>query len=153
MNAPGGSASGDLAARLGLEILPDLPGDAAGPLAGVRVGLDWAIGLGAPYLAVRPVDTPLAPLELHDWLADAIGEAPAAYCATEDGPQPLCSLWAPAALGPLSRALADGGHPPVQGFLREIGAAKVMAPERRLFANINTPQDLKAAQAWLSGQL
>jgi molybdopterin-guanine dinucleotide biosynthesis protein A len=150
-NAPNGSQAAELAASLGLEILPDLPGDAAGPLAGVRVGLAWAVGLGSSRLAVRPVDTPLAPPEFHGWLAEAIGDAPAAYCATKDGPQPLCSLWTAAAFEPLSQALADGRHPPVQAFLREIGAVKVMAPDRAAFANINTPKDMKAAEARLRG--
>jgi molybdopterin-guanine dinucleotide biosynthesis protein A len=136
-----------LAEAHGLAILADAPGDAPGPLAGVLAGLEWAARLGAARLAVRPVDTPFLPPDLLDRLEAALGDAPAAYATTAEGPEPLCSLWTPAALELLAAAMANGRHPPAHGFLEDIGAATWAAPDARAFANINRPADLAGARS------
>ena len=136
-----------LAEAHGLAILADAPGDAPGPLAGVLAGLEWAVRQGATRLAVRPVDTPFLPADLLDRLEAALGEAPAAYAATSEGPEPLCSLWTPAALAPLAAAMAGGRHPPAHALLEDMGAATWTAPDARAFANINRPTDLARARS------
>jgi molybdopterin-guanine dinucleotide biosynthesis protein A len=146
VSAPVQSKAAQLAADLGLAVLPDWPGDPAGPLAGLRAGLEWAQGLGAGRLALRPVDTPFLPLDLYDRLEAVLDQAPAAFCVTADGLQPLCSLWTPAALSPLRAALAGGRHPPVHTFLERIGAARLAVEDSAAFANINTPDDLARLQ-------
>ena len=128
VSARPGSVSEEMALRFGLTVLADREGDAAGPLAGIHAGLAWAQGLGAEALAVRPIDTPLIPEDTLDHLQRVLGDAPAAYCATDDGPEPLCSLWTLAALPMLDEALAGERHP-------------------GLFANVNTPEELAAAEA------
>lgn len=146
VSAPPGSTGEALGKALGLEILADRPGDPAGPLAGVLAGLEWARGAGADRLAIRPIDAPFIPGEALDRLEAALGSAPAAYCVTADGPEPLCSLWTLAALEPLAEALAGGRHPAVHRFLEAVGAAVWSAPDAAAFANVNTPEELALAR-------
>src|SRR5690349_24627084 len=61
VNARPGSEAAALAASSGLQVLPDLPRDPSGPLAGVRAGLAWARAHGAARIAVSPCDSPLVP--------------------------------------------------------------------------------------------
>src|ERR1700689_4539028 len=60
-NVRPGTESESLARAAGLPLLYDIPGDALGPLAGVKVGLMWARDHGARALAVSPCDVPLLP--------------------------------------------------------------------------------------------
>ncbi|HTV79582.1 MAG TPA: molybdenum cofactor guanylyltransferase [Steroidobacteraceae bacterium] len=145
-NVRPGTQSESLARAAGLPLLYDEPGDALGPLAGVKVGLKWARGLGARALAVSPCDVPLLPQELFARLIEAAG-AGAAMAETADGLQPLCALWPVAALDPLTAALQGGNHPATWRLLESVGAKRVRFPDARAFANINTRADLAAAAA------
>src|SRR3954453_2511992 len=58
VNARPGTEAEALARATGLEVLQDRAGDAAGPLAGVRVALEWAASRGATRIAVSPCDAP-----------------------------------------------------------------------------------------------
>jgi molybdopterin-guanine dinucleotide biosynthesis protein A len=148
VSARPGSVGEQAAMRLGLVVLADRPSDPEGPLAGVRRGLEWAGGLGAAALLVRPVDTPFLPADLAQTLARRLSEepdAPAAYVVTEEGPQPLCALWRLSALKALAAELDAGEHPSVQRYLKALGAAPMMMADAAAFANINTPQDLSDA--------
>lgn len=136
-----------LALREGLPVVYDLPGDAAGPLAGVKAGLLWARDLGARTLAVSPCDVPLAPDELFARLLAAAGEG-AALAGTAEGPQPLCSVWPITALPLLEELMAGGAHPPIWRTLERLGAVAVRF-ESAGFANLNTRDDLAA----LAGRL
>ena len=144
-----GSSAADLAAELGLPVLPDRLGDPVGPLSGVRAGLDWSRTIGARSLAVRAIDTPLLPYEIHDQLLAALiaVDAPAAFCVTLEGPQPLCSVWTPAVLPQLETALVDGRHPAVHRFLADIGAVQLSVDLGAAFTNLNTEEDLRNAQS------
>lgn len=148
VSAQPGSGAAELAGRLGLTVLADRPGDPSGPLAGIRMGLDWARGLGVPWLAVRAVDTPFLPGGIHHRLIDIAvrKSAPAAFCASADGPQPLCSVWRPVLMSDLDLALADGRHPAVHGFLEQVGAAQMAVESEKAFANLNTAEALANAQ-------
>ena len=146
VSARPGAPSEARAQALGLTVIPDLPQDASGPLAGLRAGLEWARSVGAERLAVRPVDTPFLPGDLPERLAEAMGGAPAAYCLTPDGPEALCSLWAVSALDRVAEVLAGGRHPPVRQFLNAIGAAAWTAPDPDAFFNVNTLQALGQAR-------
>ena len=126
--------------------LYDAPGDAAGPLAGVKAGLIWAEGQGAHTLAVSPCDAPLLPDDLYVRLLER-AEGGAAMAETTDGRQPLCALWPVAALPVVREALAGGAHPPTWQVLERLGARKVSFERPEAFANINTPYDLAAVEA------
>ncbi|MDE2136975.1 MAG: molybdenum cofactor guanylyltransferase [Gammaproteobacteria bacterium] len=146
VNARPGSEAQALARAAGLEVLHDLPGDAAGPLAGVRAGLIWAAGQGAEALAVSPCDAPLLPADLYPRLIAAAG-AGAAMAETADGPQPLCAVWPVGALGALTAALAGGAHPATWRMLEEIGAQRVHFAQAGDFVNLNTREELAALAA------
>jgi molybdopterin-guanine dinucleotide biosynthesis protein A len=144
-NVRPGTEAEAVAKALGLPLLYDEAGDATGPLAGVKAGLTWAIANGARALAVSPCDAPLLPDDLYVRLL-AEGAGGAALAATPDGRQPLCAVWPVAALPEVRAALADGAHPPTWQLLEQLGARKVMFDRAEDFANVNTRDDLAAAE-------
>lgn len=138
------SVAASLAVELGLAVLADRAGDPPGPLAGIRAGLEWAEALGLQRLAVRPVDTPFLADDIFERLARAMADAPAAYCVSPDGPQPLCALWTLRPLANLNAVLAAGDHPSVYRWLDDLGAARLQVEQSGMFANFNTPAELAA---------
>ena len=141
---PGTEAEG-VALAAGLPTLHDAPGDALGPLAGVKVGLIWAEQLGARTLAVSPCDAPLLPDDLFVRLLER-ADGGAAMAETTDGRQPLCALWPVSALPAVREALVGGAHPPTWQVLERIGARKVLFERPEAFTNVNTPDDLSAVK-------
>ncbi len=139
------SANGDAArfAPLGLPVFADAPAYAGkGPLAGVAAGLAWAEAIGAETLLTVPVDTPFAPLHLREALS------PAAAVACYGGRQHhLVAHW-PVTLRPaLEQFLAAPGAYRVRDALDLCAARQVeFAGAFDPFLNINTPEDLAAAQ-------
>jgi len=142
VNARPGTDAEKLAQTSGLTVLHDAPGDAAGPLAGVRAGLRWAAQIGVRALAVSPCDAPLLPEDLYVRLVAAAGAAPA-MAETAEGPQPLCALWPVSALAALEAALAGGAHPAIWRTLDGIGARRVRFADAAAFANVNTRAELE----------
>jgi molybdopterin-guanine dinucleotide biosynthesis protein A len=143
VNARPNTEAEALARVEGFSVLHDRPGDAAGPLAGVRVGLEWAKELGASAVVVSPCDVPLLPEDVFARLIAAAGTG-AAMAETSQGHQPLCAVWPVSALPKLTAALANGAHPPTWLMLDTIGATRVRFPVPEAFANINTRVDLAA---------
>jgi molybdopterin-guanine dinucleotide biosynthesis protein A len=146
INVRPGTEAEAVAKTNGLPTLYDAAGDAAGPLAGVSVGLIWAERLGARSLAVSPCDVPLLPEDLFVRLIEG-AEGGAAMAETSDGRQPLCALWPVTALPVVRDALAGGAHPPTWQVLERLGARKVCFGPPEAFANINTREDLAAVEA------
>jgi molybdopterin-guanine dinucleotide biosynthesis protein A len=142
-NVRPGTEAEAVAKVLGLPLLHDEVGDATGPLAGVKVGLIWAVEQGARTLAVSPCDAPLLPDDLYARLLDR-ADGGAAMAETSEGRQPLCALWPVTALPAVRSALAGGAHPPTWQLLEQIGARKVRFARPEQFANINTRDDLTA---------
>ena len=147
VSARPGSESEVLAGTM--PVLHDRPGDPAGPLAGVRAGLEWARTLGATALAVSPCDAPLLPADLYPRLIAAAGEG-AAVAEADGRPQSLCAVWPVSALPALEAAIANGEHPAVWRLLDEIGAVRVPFDDAEAFANLNTRDDLERVQARLA---
>jgi len=145
VNTRPGTQAESLAHAAGLPVLHDAPGDATGPLSGVKAGLIWARELGATALAVSPCDAPLLPEDLFARLSAAAGSG-AAMAETADGVQPLCAVWPVSALADLVRALAGGAHPPTWRTLDGIGAQRVRFPDAAAFANLNTRTELAALE-------
>lgn len=146
VNARPGTEAESLARAAGLPVLHDAPGDAAGPLAGVRAGLLWARSLEARALAVSPCDAPLLPEDLFRRLIAAAG-AGAAMAVTADGREPLCAIWPVGALAAVAAALAGGAHPPTWRVLESLEAQHVQFESAAAFANLNTREDLAAVAA------
>jgi molybdopterin-guanine dinucleotide biosynthesis protein A len=145
INVRAGTEVEAAATAAGLPLLYDEPGDATGPLSGVKVGLIWAEEQGARTLAVSPCDAPLLPDDLYVRLLEHAGNG-AAMAETSDGRQPLCALWPVAALPDVHAALAGGAHPPTWQVLERIGARKLLFDRPESFANVNTRDDLAAVQ-------
>jgi molybdopterin-guanine dinucleotide biosynthesis protein A len=146
INVRPGTEAEAVTKALGLPTIYDEPGDASGPLAGVKAGLIWAEEQGARLLAVSPCDAPLLPDDLYLRLLER-GEGGAALAETSDGRQPLCAIWPVAALAAVREALAGGAHPPTWQMLERIGARKVLFERPEAFTNINTRDDLAAVEA------
>lgn len=142
-NVRPGTEAEAMARSLGLPLLHDEAGDAAGPLAGVKVGLIWAEEQGARTLAVSPCDAPSLPDDLYVRLLER-AEGGAAMAETSDGRQPLCAVWPVSALPAVRDALAGGAHPPTWQLLERLGARKVRFERPEQFANVNTRADLAA---------
>jgi molybdenum cofactor guanylyltransferase len=151
VNTRPGTQTERLAAAEGLPVIHDTPGDAAGPLSGIKVGLQWAQRLGARSVAVSPCDAPLLPDDLFTRLVAAAGEG-AAMAETSDGRQPLCAVWPVTALPVITAALAGGAHPPTWRVLESIGAIHVHFEDASSFANLNTRADLAAIEERFAGR-
>lgn len=152
VNVRPGTEAYVLAQTQGLMLLHDAPGDAAGPLAGVKAGLNWAKSRGARWLAVSPCDAPLLPQDLYVRLIEVAAQKDspgAAMAETSDGHQPLCAVWPVSALSKVTEALAGGAHPPTWLLLEALGAIHVRFPDPDSFANVNTREDL----ATIAGRL
>jgi molybdopterin-guanine dinucleotide biosynthesis protein B len=130
-----------LARRHGLPVIHDAPGDADGPLAGVKAGLIWAKALGARAIAVSPCDAPLLPDDVFARLIEEAGTG-CAMAETSEGNQPLTALWPVSALPALTEALRGGAHPATWRILDSLGAKHVRFHPPEAFANLNTREDL-----------
>ncbi|HEY6456651.1 MAG TPA: molybdenum cofactor guanylyltransferase [Steroidobacteraceae bacterium] len=148
-NVRPGTQAEAIARANALPLLYDLPGDALGPLAGVKVGLMWARDRGATTLAVSPCDVPLLPDDLFLRLGEAAGGGPA-MAETSAGDQPLCALWPISTLPKVTEALQDGAHPATWRLLQSLGATRVRFADEPAFANVNTQADLAAIAARLA---
>lgn len=131
----------------GLPLIADADGGGNGPLAGILAAMRWAAAMGGDRVLTAPVDTPFLPPDLAQRLGRA--QAVVALAATADGVHGTCGLWSVALTGPLAAALA-GGARRVQDFAAAQGAVRVVFDDAAGFANINTPEDLAAAEARLA---
>lgn len=135
----------------GLPVVADSIAGFPGPLAGVLAGLDWAAEQGAKQIVSVAGDTPFFPTDLIARLQRA---GPLALAATREGGkvwrQPTFGIWPVALRDNLRAALHDGLRKVVIWADRH-NAGQVIwdAPPAHLFFNINTPEDIKAAEAWV----
>ena len=151
------NANGDAArfAELGLPVLADSIGGFAGPLAGVLAGLDWAAELGADSIVTAAADTPFLPCDLVPQLLLA-GEGmghPLVLSATPDPERgtarhPTFGLW-PVGLRDDLRASLEQGMRKVVRWTDLHDGREALFPDEAAFFNINTPEDLKMAEAML----
>ncbi len=155
------NANGDPArfADFALPVVPDRTADFAGPLAGVLAGMDWAKAHrpSPGWIATAACDTPFFPDDLVAtlWGAREAASADIAVAASNGQSHFVFGLWPVALAGDLAGYLAEGGrkvqswierhsHVAVPFAPRNIGGAEVDP-----FFNINTPDDLATAEAWL----
>ncbi len=149
------NANGDPArfAAWRLPVVADETGDFAGPLAGVLAGLRWARRhhpQAADVLSV-PTDTPFLPADLVRRLSEGRGALPLACVASQGRPHPVVALW-PVALADTLAADLQAGERKVETWMRRQGLAEVAftVPDGAdPFANVNTPDELAAAEARL----
>jgi molybdenum cofactor guanylyltransferase len=133
--------------RAQLPMIVDL-GEGEGPIVGIRSALAahpkvaWLVlACDLPFLS----DSAIERLLRH---RDPSALA-TAYKSAHDGlPEPLCTIWEPAAAPPLAEYQAAGGHCPRKFLLRH--AARLIDPsDLRALDNINTPEEYSQAVAAL----
>jgi molybdopterin-guanine dinucleotide biosynthesis protein A len=137
----------------GLPVLPDSLPDHPGPLAGVLAGLDWAAGQGAEAIVTAAADTPFFPRDLAARLAAHAG--PSGLCLAgspdETGKRqrhPTFGLW-PVSLREDLRAALVGGLRKIVLWTdsHQAGLAPFESVPFDPFFNVNTPEDIVAAEA------
>jgi molybdopterin-guanine dinucleotide biosynthesis protein A len=132
-----------LYARRGVRVLADAADDFPGPLAGILAGLRAA---ATPWLAVVPCDSPRLPADLVERLAAGLQARPGAVAQRADGRlEPVCCLLSTALADDLAAYLAEGGRK-VEGWIARHAAPVPFerAGDAAAFANLNTPDDLRA---------
>ncbi len=168
------NANGDPARFAGFPgpVVPDGVPENPGPLAGILAALDHAARLhpGVDHVASVTGDAPFLPADLVARLSEAVGEAsnaapsiagpsiagPSIAMAASNGREHFTvALWPVALRAALHDFLVVRGERRVGAFLRAHGAVPVAWPAEPLdpFWNINTPEDLAAAEARVSDGL
>ncbi len=148
------NANGDPArfSAFGLPVLSDSLAGFVGPLAGVLAGLDWAADKGADHIVTAAADTPFFPADLVPrlLLAAEAGGAPIALARTDNGKHPTFGLW-PVALRDDLRTALQAGTRKVVAWTDAHGTAYADFPSGGIdpFFNVNTPEDLATAQAFV----
>ncbi len=158
------NANGDPArfARLGCVVVPDAIGGQPGPLAGVLAGLDHAAETHPeqPFVLTVPTDTPFLPHDLVARLQDKrVADRAEIVCAASGGGahadvHPVIALWSVALRDAIRRAVVDDGVRRVRDLLARHAVATVAWPVLPLdpFFNINSPDDLAAAERLAAGR-
>lgn len=118
-----------------------------GPLAGLQASLGWAAlhHPDRPWLLTMAVDTPFLPPDLMARLGAAADPAQAVIAASTDGLHPTIGLWHGSLRDPLAGALRRGVRA-IRDWLALIDHRVVTWPDPAAFANLNTPDDLAAAE-------
>ncbi|NBR90412.1 MAG: molybdenum cofactor guanylyltransferase MobA [Rhodobacteraceae bacterium] len=148
------NANGDPArfGEFGFPVLPDSLPDYPGPLAGVLAALDWAAEHNVSRVVSVAADTPFFPHDLVGGLKKAAGPAGLALAAGPDETgrvqrQPTFGLW-PVALRHDLRVALEGGLRKIVLWTDQHKAGQaVFSAAHDPFFNVNTPEDLAAAEA------
>lgn len=147
------NANGDASRfeRLGLPVIPDTRADVQSPLAGLHAALTYGAGGNFDAVLTVPSDAPFLPLDLVDRLEDE-GRSTGAAVATSAGQvHYLTGLWSTALAPVLDKAIRHDGIVRVQDFERLVHTEEVMwaTVPHDPFININTPEDLISALAFV----
>ena len=145
LNANGDPARFD---DLGLPVVPDSIEGFAGPLAGVLAGLDWAAGQGATHIATAAWDTPFFPQDLVARLEAEPG--PITLARTPEGRHPTFGLWPVALRADLRTELLAGTRKVLAWTDRHGTSYADFEGDPDPFFNVNTPEDLAAAEELLA---
>ncbi len=143
--------------RSGLPVVPDEFSDFPGPLAGIHAALEW-MRRNRPedeWLASFASDTPFFPRDLVARLRDAAAQTEGARLAVAHANgqmQPVFALWHRSLRNDLEETLGRDGTPRLQDWISAHRPVTVefTAGGYDPFHNINTPQDLYAAEDMLS---
>lgn len=150
LNANGPSA------RFGfdLPVVPDILPDTPGPLAGILAGLDHVASHypDARCMLSVPADCPFLPVDLADRLLAGLGTARATYAASGGRAHPVIGLWDVALRNELRALLVDEDVRRVERWTARARAIAVEWPTLTYdpFFNVNTPEDLAAAERILA---
>ena len=127
-----------------------------GPISGILAALAEAEGRGFNHVASFACDTPFFPLDTVARLASALNSSKADYAVASCGANAhrIFALWPLVCRAQLQHAFANGTRSmrEIERWLEPTWAdfPKNGGPEGDPFFNINTPEDLAAAEDWLS---
>ena len=137
-------------AAYGYPVIMDETPDFSGPLAGFSAGLK---ACKTPYLLTAPCDSPLLPEDLGARLATELeqGDYQLVYASSKetDGKvwsQPVFCLMR-ANLQDSLEAFLKKGDLKIDRWFKELKSSTVIFDEANAFANVNTPEELKALEA------
>lgn len=139
-------------ARTRLPVIPDVFPNNLGPLAGIHAGLKRMRddNPDAEWLASFASDTPFFPTDLVERLrgAAAAGNSLLAVASSKNRTHPIFSLWHASLLERIEQQLQSGDIPRLQDWVKQQKMVQVefAADAFDPFLNINTPQDLYAAE-------
>lgn len=130
--------------------------DPPGPACALRGLVGALVAASAERVLVLATDLPLVTPDLLLALvafpaADAVVPCPA------EGPQPLCALYRRVPVLTAARARLEAGDLALRGVLDDVAVHRLepedlaaLDPGGRALWNVNTPDDLERARAWLS---
>jgi molybdenum cofactor guanylyltransferase len=138
-------------ARSGLPVIADEFANNLGPLAGVHAGLTWMRNQTSHvWLASFASDTPFFPADLADQLYQAALHPGTSLvvASSKTVSQPVFALWHLSLLGKITQQLQSGEVPRLQDWVKSQNPVVVEFASTTYdpFFNINTPQDLYAAE-------
>lgn len=139
------SANGDLSrfAPFNLPVFADER--PMGPLSGLLAGLRYAKAKGFERVVSVPVDTPFVPPDL----VAGLSQAPLAY-AHAGRSHYATAIWPVALADDLAAFLASGAKPRIVDFAARHGARSVDFDRPEAFDNLNSIEDLAAAEMRLA---
>lgn len=135
----------DTAAR-DFPVLVDRFGGEAGPAGGVLAGLDWAASCGADWLATFPSDTPFLPLNLVERLVAQAGSGVPVVAVTPEKVQGLCAIWPVSCRVVLEDGIRTSRYRSLWWTLGDLDAERCRFEDSDAFFNVNTEEDLAAAE-------
>jgi molybdopterin-guanine dinucleotide biosynthesis protein A len=154
------NADADWPDTAGLPLVPDIIPGKLGPLAGVLAAMHDALVKHphASHIATVPIDSPFFPSNLVALLAQAIVSRDEMAIASSLGrDHPVFGLWPVSIADDLETWMLRDDKRRVRDFLarhtvRTVDFAMIQTPIGPLdpFFNINTPDDLIAAETWLA---
>ena len=138
----------------GLPVVADTVPGFPGPLAGVLAGLDWVAAEmpEAVWIVTVAADVPFLPFDLVSRLVHAAEQGAELVSAASRGQtHPVIGLWPIGLREDLRRALVREGAHSVSGWTSSRRLAIVDFPAVSVdpFFNVNTPDDLAAAERLL----
>lgn len=142
-------------ARTKLTVVPDVFADFPGPMAGIHAAMDWMCREqpDSEWLASFACDTPFFPKDMCEQLQTAAAPDSKIIVAASNGRlQPVFALWHKSLLNDLAATLQSGSIPWLQHWIAERPHTQVdfSCDPFDPFININTPQDLYAAEDLLA---
>jgi len=137
-------------AGYGYPVIMDETPDFSGPLAGFSVGLK---ACKTPYLLTSPCDSPLLPNNLAELLSAEMehGDFELVYASSKEADgkvwaQPVFCLMRANLLESLANFLLKGDLK-IDRWFKELRSSTVVFEDPLVFANVNTPEELKSLEA------
>jgi molybdenum cofactor guanylyltransferase len=147
INANGGP---ERFAAYGLAVVADSIAGAAGPLAGVLAGLDWAAGKGFDLIATAATDTPFFPRDLVRRFCEGAEAAQSQLAVAASGARhhPVFGLWPVELREDLRRAITEEGIRKVEDWTKRHRITTIAFDNQPYdpFFNVNRPEDLAQAE-------